>query len=886
MNISTQSSQNVVKVVTSGVPAIVGRAIQGPPGPALYTHKGAWSSSVTYIPGPPADLVTHGGSQWAALRSSTNSTPATNNPDWVLISSYGAASNVTAAAYGTNSSTTVQAQLNELADDKLDKAGGTLTGTLTISNNGDALVLNRGASGKTRILVNAPSAGNDPSFIEWDESVSNSAVMRISISDDTASNDSLQIGGSPTGVFQPSLRFSTDGKLTLGTPNVAFDSTNLYRSGVNSMKTDGNFFAIGSVNGNILVSNVTTGTAPLTVSSSTVVTNLNADLLDGLHSGSFMRTDANTATTGTLTVSGVSTFNSSANFSSGIYRNIGQSSGTQTDIFSTTYTLNGTKQWTGRWIKSTNGEYILQFLDGTDTFVNNPIFYNPATQALGLNRVSVYNQITSTVATGTAPFSVASTTVNANLNSDYLDGYHGVDYTRKAENAVVPGDWDYTNAAGLKITSNTTGVRLAGNNGVLDIRNAANTAYADIRVNNLYVTGTTTTVASETVTIADNILLLNSNVTGAATENGGINIERGTTGTDASLIWNESATRWRAGLVGSEVDLVLTTDTSTTAVANTVVRRDGAGSIVGTNIGATSAVIAPIVDITAFDLKLGTGDQVSRGNSGTSRALVKHNGATLVVNFAGDFGGGVSIQGNTVTLPTAKLGVGQPAGTEVLEVTGNIKATGNLLGADLIVTDVITGDTQTNTLTVNHGSGSFSLKPGASDHTYIQFFARTASPTTRSGFLGYPTTGSTALTVSNQIGIVELASGASIKLNAPFTQVSNASDDTRVYANGNISSAGALVPHFTSNFTINSGGIGSGTSRFTIDSTGNVSMANNGGNVGIGTATPSAKLDVNGTIKATALNIPTVTIASTVTPANKFTLNYNDTFDALDFVFG
>lgn len=38
--------------------------------------------------------------------------------------------------------------------------------------------------------------------------------------------------------------------------------------------------------------------------------------------------------------------------------------------------------------------------------------------------VSASSQITSTIATGTAPFSVASTTVNTNLNADMLDGKH------------------------------------------------------------------------------------------------------------------------------------------------------------------------------------------------------------------------------------------------------------------------------------------------------------------------------------------------------------------------------------------------------------------------------------------------------------------------------
>jgi len=38
------------------------------------------------------------------------------------------------------------------------------------------------------------------------------------------------------------------------------------------------------------------------------------------------------------------------------------------------------------------------------------------------------SKITSTLASGTSPFSVTSTTLNTNLNADYLDGQHGSYY--------------------------------------------------------------------------------------------------------------------------------------------------------------------------------------------------------------------------------------------------------------------------------------------------------------------------------------------------------------------------------------------------------------------------------------------------------------------------
>ena len=60
---------------------------------------------------------------------------------------------------------------------------------------------------------------------------------------------------------------------------------------------------------------------------------------------------------------------------------------------------------------------------------------------------------------------------------------------------------------------------------------------------NLTVTGTTTTVNTETINLADNIILLNSNETGTPSQDGGIEVERGTS-TNVSLIWDESTDRW------------------------------------------------------------------------------------------------------------------------------------------------------------------------------------------------------------------------------------------------------------------------------------------------------------------------------------------------------
>src|SRR5210317_216074 len=63
---------------------------------------------------------------------------------------------------------------------------------------------------------------------------------------------------------------------------------------------------------------------------------------------------------------------------------------------------------------------------------------------------------------------------------------------------------------------------------------------------NLTVSGTTTTVNTETINLADNTITLNSNETGTPSQDGGIEIERGTSA-NKTLIWNETTDKWTVG---------------------------------------------------------------------------------------------------------------------------------------------------------------------------------------------------------------------------------------------------------------------------------------------------------------------------------------------------
>jgi hypothetical protein len=69
-------------------------------------------------------------------------------------------------------------------------------------------------------------------------------------------------------------------------------------------------------------------------------------------------------------------------------------------------------------------------------------------------------------------------------------------------------------------------------------------------------------------------------------------------------------------------------------------------------------------------------------------------------------------------------------------------------------------DGATGKLTANGGGQAFDLKAGtSSDHVYMAFYADTQAQTTRSGYIGYPSAGSTTLTLKNEMtnGGIELA---------------------------------------------------------------------------------------------------------------------------------
>ena len=134
---------------------------------------------------------------------------------------------------------------------------------------------------------------------------------------------------------------------------------------------------------------------------------------------------------------------------------------------------------------------------------------------------------------------------------------------------------DNTVALGVKTTGNYvsslvagTGVTLSNNSGETAtptiaigqaVGTSASVTFANLTVTgDLTVSGTTTAINTTELMVDDNLVVLNSNVTAAPTENAGIEVERGSSA-NVSFRWNETSDKWEITEDGSAYLEVATT---------------------------------------------------------------------------------------------------------------------------------------------------------------------------------------------------------------------------------------------------------------------------------------------------------------------------------------
>ncbi len=206
-----------------------------------------------------------------------------------------------------------------------------------------------------------------------------------------------------------------DGNLVLVPETWSTSSGNIYNSnsGNVGIGTSAPGAKLDVMGGNIrtnqqLISTIAAGTAPIAVTSPTLVTNLNSDQLDGQHAAAFAPASG-----------------------------------------SGSYIQNGTSQQSSSNF-NISGNGIVAGKIGLGT--SSP---SEKLDVVGGN-IRTDQQVISTVGTGTAPFSVNSATSVANLNADLVDGLHAADFSNSAHTHSLTLTGDVTGSGDLSQSLSTT----------------------------------------------------------------------------------------------------------------------------------------------------------------------------------------------------------------------------------------------------------------------------------------------------------------------------------------------------------------------------------------------------------------------------------------------
>ena len=279
---------------------------------------------------------------------------------------------------------------------------------------------------------------------------------------------------------------------------------------------------------------------------------------------------------------------------------------------------------------------------------------------------------------------------------------------------------------------------------------------------NLTVNGTTSTVATTNTVIADNILELNNGIS-ASTNDAGVIIERGSTGNNACVIWDESADAWVVGTTTAtgadksggltiakgefqaatgtftNVDGIVGANTAaagtfTSLTVTTAVNIDdgGDGAIDGCIIGANTAAAGTFTAVTATGAVSLNGGAFTFNEAGADldfRCESDDNANMFVINGGDDRIGigtaspayvlDIASSTDAVRLPVGTTGERPSAATGIIRFNSTTGKYEGCQDGSTFVNLAVTGDTPTISKVSATGDGSttafvlFSTAPSA-----------------------------------------------------------------------------------------------------------------------------------------------------------------------------
>ena len=174
---------------------------------------------------------------------------------------------------------------------------------------------------------------------------------------------------------------------------------------------------------------------------------------------------------------------------------------------------------------------------------------------------------------------ITATTVDLNGNLDVSGTYTGGGLMTTGGNIVIP------NGGNIGSASDTDSIAIDSSGNITASQNLTVTG-------NFTVNGTTTTVSTTNMVVEDNMIELN-NGAGSNANDSGVVIERGSTGDNAIIMWDESADKFQVG----------TTTATGSSTGNLTVTT---GTLVANVEGSGAGLTAGTTPLTALDIDGGT----------------------------------------------------------------------------------------------------------------------------------------------------------------------------------------------------------------------------------------------------------------------------------------
>jgi hypothetical protein len=289
------------------------------------------------------------------------------------------------------------------------------------------------------------------------------------------------------------------------------------------------------------------------------------------------------------------------------------SDGTEDGILEFSHIKAGSNVITGRW--RSDG---LQLLNGTNLTVAGDTTVTGSLIADGLSYPTSdgsAGQVIKTDGSGTLSFTTISTNSVSQLNTSATVTDTGTD---GAFTVVADGN--------TELVINDTSATFSGN---------------VIMSGDLTVNGTTTTVATTNTTISDNIIELNSGIS-ASSNDAGIMIERGSTGNNAFIGWDESEDKFT---IGTTTATAADKSGGITVTKGTLVA-DLEGDVTGDVTGTVSDISNHLLD----EDSMATDSATKAPSQQSVKAYVDAQVTAQDLDFQADSGGALSIDLDSETL--------------------------------------------------------------------------------------------------------------------------------------------------------------------------------------------------------------------------------------------